>query len=225
MSASDLSVSLDEQTDPTSITLLPMQTLPGLNVLKNKWYWLRHGQSTANVAERIASDPATAIDSVGLTASGRQQVYDTMRRQTMLGDQTLVISSDFLRTLETAQIAVECLRCKQALTTDKRLRERYFGDWEGTSSGNYEKIWQQDAANASHDCAGTESCVQVAERMSKLVMSYEQQFKDVDILLVSHGDPLQILECWFAGRPLSQHRQLRALQTAELRAASGGTEN
>lgn len=190
--------------------------------LKNNWYCLRHGESTANVDGLIASNPTTATKGFGLTPSGRQQVYDTMKRQPLLDAGTLVISSDFLRARQTAEITLECLQCQSSLITDHRLRERGFGDWEGTSSDNYSIVWQQDSLDAEHNEANVESCAQVAHRMSELVTSYDARFNARTLLLVSHGDPLQLLACCFSHRTLTEHRQLKPLLTAELRSFTRG---
>lgn len=185
--------------------------------LKNHWHWLRHGQSMANVANVIASNPATAVDGFGLSSIGQQQVYHTMTTQRILGPATQIITSDFLRARETAEIASECIKCHLPLIVDRRLRERSFGELEGTSSANYEKVWRLDALDPENKQDYVESCTMVASRLSALVMSFENSTRNSTFLLVSHGDPLQILECCFKNRPVEQHRQLEPLHTAELR--------
>jgi hypothetical protein len=53
--------------------------------------------------------------------------------------------------------------------------------------------------------------------VTELIVGLEQRFVDTILLLVSHGDALQILQTAFAGRDASEHRQLQHLQTAEIR--------
>ena len=48
--------------------------LPALP-LKNRYFAMRHGQSEANAAGIIVSDPANGCPRYGLTPLGRQQVY------------------------------------------------------------------------------------------------------------------------------------------------------
>ncbi|MEM7259474.1 MAG: histidine phosphatase family protein [Pseudomonadota bacterium] len=183
----------------------------------NRWHWLRHGQSTANTRHQIASDPATATRDFGLSSTGRQQVRDTLATQTVLDSSCQIITSDFLRASQTAALTHEILQCHQSVRVDKRLRERYFGDWEATSGDNYHKVWEMDAHDASHTEANVEAVTHVAARLTDLVQSMEQSVEQQTFLLVSHGDPLQILECLLTGRNLSEHRKLVPLETAELR--------
>lgn len=183
----------------------------------NHWHWLRHGQSTANTRHLIASDPATATTDFGLSTTGRQQVTDTIAAQTVLDANCRIVASDFMRARETADLAHQGLQCHQPVTLDKRLRERYFGDWEATSATHYDKVWQLDAHDASHTAANVEAVTQVAKRLTSLIQTLEATYVQQHFLLVSHGDPLQILECLLSGRDLTQHRELPPLQTAELR--------
>lgn len=200
-----------------------MQLFSNENPPKNRWYWLRHGQSIANVNHVVASDAATAVDGFGLSSLGQQQVRNTLSKNTAPADKsalnadTRVITSDFLRTRQTAQIVIHYLQCHQPLSIDIRLRERYFGKLEATSADNYNQVWQQDAIDPEHTMSSVESVSSVARRMSELVISLEEQFEKQTILLVSHGDPLQILECCLVGHPITQHRSLKPLTTAELR--------
>jgi broad specificity phosphatase PhoE len=62
-----------------------------------------------------------------------------------------------------------------------------------------------------------ESVNQVMSRVTELIIDLERRFADTSLLLVSHGDALQILQTAFAGRDASTHRQLQHLQTAEIR--------
>ena len=45
-----------------------------MNVFSNKYLIMRHGESEANVAGLIVSDPAIGCERYGLTELGRQQV-------------------------------------------------------------------------------------------------------------------------------------------------------
>ena len=58
---------------------------------------MRHGQSEANVAGIIVSDPQIGCNQFGLTALGQQQVIKSASNTSKLNQDTLIISSDFLR--------------------------------------------------------------------------------------------------------------------------------
>ena len=124
-----------------------------------------------------------------------------------------------LQTAEQIRLAVEAtargLSCPVYLQPD--LRERGFGDLELQSSANYERVWEQDAIDALHTTFGVESVSAVAQRMKHSVDLAERHFVDRDIVMVSHGDSLQILQTVFAGVDKTTHRSLPHLETCELR--------
>lgn len=184
--------------------------------LKNQWFALRHGQSSANVAGIIISDPAVGTTGYGLTDTGQQQVISAMSAQSELNSSTLIYCSDFLRAVNTATIAAQQITSPN-ITTTPFLRERYFGQWEATDAANYHKVWQDDAIDSDHTNHQVESVSSVAARAASLIEQLEAIYSNELILLVSHGDTLQILECVFRNIPLSNHRELPALETAELR--------
>jgi broad specificity phosphatase PhoE len=57
----------------------------------------------------------------------------------------------------------------------------------------------------------------VLDRVTALVADLERRYSGRDILLVSHGDTLQILQAGFLRLDPSLHRRLPPLGTAEIR--------
>ena len=55
------------------------------------------------------------------------------------------------------------------------------------------------------------------DRVDRLVADLERRYAGRDILLVSHGDTLQILQAGFLRMNPSPHRRLPELRTAEIR--------
>jgi broad specificity phosphatase PhoE len=200
-------------------------------VVKNRGFWkntyfaLRHGKSVANVRRLIVSHPDHALKGYGLAEEGRKQVMDSIDEalhEGVLDDSMVIFSSDFLRTKETACIAADILGLKEKdIIFTHKLRERFFGDWDKTSSLNYEKVWHDDAVDHIHKNGNVESVTEVLERASSLVKEIEQQFSARNILLVSHGDVLAILQTFFASRQAGEHRSLSPLDTGMLRKLGG----
>jgi broad specificity phosphatase PhoE len=195
-------------------------------VFQNTVATLRHGQSQANVARMIASDPAIACTNYGLTATGHQQathagidVVDYYQKQpTITG--IVVVSSDFLRAQETAQaVKNQCVahNIPHVLKTDKRLRERWFGEYDMTSDSNYALVWKQDAVDANHTMINVESVNSVMQRVTDCVCDYDERYQNHLIVCVAHGDVLQILQTAFQRLDGAQHRSLEHLETAQLR--------
>ena len=184
--------------------------------LRNRYLLLRHGHSEANGQSLIASSPERAIPHFGLTKTGQDQITRMVEQHgSQLACVRQIFTSDFRRTRETANIVAGLLNApiKEAVS----LRERNFGRWDGQSDTNYETVWAADAEDPGHVRWGVESVSSVAERMSRFVKEVDQLGVGQTYLLVSHGDPLQILITASQGQDLGSHRNLDPLATAELR--------
>ncbi|VGO17250.1 Glucosyl-3-phosphoglycerate phosphatase [Pontiella desulfatans] len=182
-------------------------------VLKNRYYAFRHGESLANVEGIIVSDPAVGTLKYGLSETGRRQVRESIGKADEFDDQTLVVSSDFKRTAETAEIVREVLGAAPVVF-DTRLRERFFGGWEGASHENYSQAWKKDAYDPDQVFNGAESTRSVRERMWAVVEALEKAHSNRKIILVSHGDPLMLLNTAFEGMDARRHRSLPYFKTA-----------
>ena len=193
--------------------------------LTNLYFVLRHGESVANQQGIIISSPHVGIDGYGLTDRGVESVRDTMRESAKsLEGIRAIYTSDFSRARETAEIAGEILEVDVRPTDD--LRERFFGSWDQTSITNYQRVWNRDRdSNDPADLQGdsrVESVAAVATRMTHVIERAERAHSGDTILLVSHGDPLQILIAAFNGVDIRQHRSIAPLQPAELRSLRSG---
>lgn len=201
--------------------------------LRASFFALRHGESTANVARIVSSDPRIATERHGLSELGQVQARNAGRAFELLArrrgwTRCLVVTSDFTRARETAECVVEALRNSETralaenseLTIDLRLRERSFGEFEGKASHeSYSKVWEKDREDASHTCYGVEPVVGVLRRGVDLVMELNQASGAAfdAIVLVAHGDTLQILQTAFCRLACRLHRSIPHLPNAILR--------
>ncbi|PKA46210.1 putative phosphoglycerate mutase [Apostasia shenzhenica] len=217
--------------------------------LRNSYWILRHGKSIPNDKGLIVSSLENGIlDEFGLAPDGRQQAQlagelldKELKRRNILVENVQICYSPFSRTTHTAKIVADVLgipfegpQCK-AMT---ELRERFFGPlFELLSHDKYAEIWALDEKDPFMLREGGESVADVASRLSVALAKLEAEFQGCNILVVSHGDPLQILQAiLYAAKEenstggdissrikqlmtysvLSQHRKF-ALLTAELR--------
>jgi probable phosphoglycerate mutase len=185
--------------------------------LGNHYYVMRHGHSLGNQQGIIVSHPQHGCSGFGLSEQGKDQVQVNLQMDSLLDSSTLIVSSDFNRALESAAIARQALNCRAPIETDIRLRERNFGELELGPDSAYQAVWQHDERDPDSDYRAVESVNQVMSRVTELIVDLERRFVDTSLLLVSHGDALQILQTAFAGCDASTHRQLQHLQTAEIR--------
>jgi probable phosphoglycerate mutase len=187
-----------------------------LSIFKNQYYLLRHGQSQANAKEIIISDLKNGITQYGLTETGKNQTLNAFVKNHTFNQETIIYSSPFLRTKETAQIVKKVLNCKKIIIDD-RLKERFFGVFEKTSNKNYQKVWKKDKLNENNNENNVESPKQVWNRMKPLLNKLEKKYSNKKIILISHGDPLQILITGFNNKSLNLHRKIKHLNVAEIR--------
>lgn len=194
-----------------------MNHLTGVAELRNRYFLMRHGQSKANAAKIIVS--SLGSDRSGdyqLTALGRKQTIASAMRSGLPAD-TAIYSSPFARARETAEIVRGHLSAPPVTVADA-LRERFFGDFESTSTANYETVWAADLADGD-GLAGhhIEPVTAVLDRVTAFVAALEHEHDGRDILLASHGDALQILQAGFLGLSPALHRGIKHLRTAEIR--------
>lgn len=186
--------------------------------MRHRYLLLRHGHSQANARGLIVSTPERGLKAFGLSPTGEAQLA------ALVADwpgpaPTRLLHSDFRRTTETA--ARVAARFGLALEVEPRLRERHFGALEGQGDDRYPEVWALDAEDPTHREHGVEPVTAVAARLRAVIDDLERQGGQggetgETILLVSHGDPLQILLTALEGRPLGTHRDRPPLAPASL---------
>lgn len=211
--------------------------------LTHKYYVLRHGQSMANVEGIISSDPKISTITHGLSEEGRRQAGAALSTfSTLLPDSgaeekkhyVAIFTSDFLRAHETAKIFAGSLTeggssspyrlLTGSPTIETALRERFFGDLNGKTDKFYQGVWDGDAKSADHEVDNVESVSSVLSRTTGVVTTIDAQLPPTPdgsawhVVLVAHGDVLQILQTGFARWDPRQHRSLPHLETASIKA-------
>lgn len=209
--------------------------------LSNSFYALRHGQSLANVAKIISSDPAISTVEHGLSDLGKQQAKrageffacDYLESAFHHYQGVAIFTSDFKRARETASLFADELRKKEiplyndGVVLETRLRERFFGELNGGPDTRYQDVWDVDVKDPNHNEYGVESANSVMGRTTKLIDELDfilcQSLSESEprmwkCILVAHGDVLQILQTGFLKHEdASRHRSLQHLETATIR--------
>ena len=128
----------------------------------------------------------------------------------------MLVSSDFLRAAETAEIIRSTLAL-ESIQFDVRLRERYFGAWEGKCYLHYKDAWEKDEINSDLEMNGAESANSVRLRLVELIHSLERRYAGRNVILVSHGDPLRLLQTAFLGLATENNGTVSYFDIAECR--------
>lgn len=215
--------------NPQEPSVAVVDAMPGsLPPLKNHYYLLRHGQSTANVEGIISSARSLAGSTKhGLTLLGIEQGRNSAPslidfiEQDLNDDDTIstkevyFYSSPFARAKETAE---QCLAGMRANEVAKRieelglkvnkevilndgLMERYFGRLDGTELLTYAYVWPVDMFDPTHTAFDVESVAAVSTRLRSTLLDIDSKHDEGGnhIVLTSHADVLQITQVYASG--------------------------
>lgn len=155
----------------------------------NKYFVMRHGLSESNLEKKVSCN---FEDKDHLTEEGKQQVLDSIQE---LRDIKIdfIVSSDFVRTKETANIIKDKLNINdENLIFDKRVREFNVGVFNGKTWNEYyasreEKDWYSYIAKEG------ESCKNMKARMMDFIYDIEKKYQNKNILIVTHEGPIRML--------------------------------
>ncbi|KAG7975691.1 hypothetical protein I3843_06G112000 [Carya illinoinensis] len=221
--------------------------------MRNRYWVLRHGKSIPNERGLIVSSMENGTSAeFQLASNGVKQAelagksfLKALKENSVQLENVRIVYSPFSRTTHTAKVVASMLnlpfegpQCKAM----EDLRERFFGpSFEMKSHDKYSEAWVLDEKDPFMRPEGGESVDDVASRLANAMEAMESELDGCAVLIVSHGDPLQILQTILnavkqditsSGNDLasrieavrvpsilSQHRKF-ALLTGELRAVT-----
>jgi len=157
----------------------------------NETLFVRHGETTWNATGRIQGWAP-----VPLSDRGRRQA-DSVAAAVIEGRQSVdaVVSSDLPRATATAEPVAEAAGVE--VETDRRLRERDFGAYQGLDAeGFFDRFPEMDLLNESTDAAAYtpesgESWLDVRERV--LAAATELRDRDERTVVVTHRNPVLLV--------------------------------
>ena len=129
-----------------------------------------------------------------------------------------MVSSDFLRTRETAEIIHKQLGVRAPLRLEEGLRERGLGQLD--MQKDYEsvrKMWELDEADPTNTLLGHECLTNLVMRMSRVIQKLNTEYDNHIIILVSHGDPAQAIHAVFSGKRPNEFRKYPGLKNCDIR--------
>lgn len=174
--------------------------------LKNRYWVLRHGKSIPNerglivssLENGIRSEYQLASEGVDQAQLAGQLFLKELNESGLPVEKVRICYSPFARTSHTAKVVASVLNLPfegPQLKVMEDLRERYFGPhFELMSHDKYAEIWALDEKDPFMPPEGGESVNDVATRLANAMAVMEGEFEGCAILVVSHGDPLQILQ-------------------------------
>jgi isoleucyl-tRNA synthetase len=156
----------------------------------NKYFVMRHGETEHNIRNTVAS----SRDSGGcLTDAGKTEV---MKSAEFLKNKKIdmIFVSPFSRTIETEQIVKEVLGLTDGqIVVDDRLHEMSLPMYEGKTWMEYHADYPKTIENFDKAPEGNESYVDIKRRMMSFLFEIDRDYKDKNILIVTHGAPAWLL--------------------------------
>ena len=166
--------------------------------LKNNYFVLRHGYSLANL--QVIGSCWPEKKKIPLTEKGIKQIHQAVEK-IKKKKIDLIFYSDLLRTKQTAQIVAQALKIKSQ--KDKRLREVNVGVLNGKKISKIGEFWgkkiklspSEHYEKRFHEAPPQgETYFEIEKRLISFIKEKEKKYQKKNILIVSHGRPLSLLE-------------------------------
>ena len=158
---------------------------------KNKYFLVWHTECISNV-KKISSYSWEKEDI--LTETGIEQAkklgYKLKKYKI-----NWVFCSPFTRTKQTFEIINKKLKIdSKKILLDKRLVENNFGITDGKHYNEYHKLFSSEEKYFETPVPYGENYADVKKRVANFLKEVESRYKSKNILIISHGFPLRMIE-------------------------------
>lgn len=140
---------------------------------------IRHGETHWNAIKRIQGQTDIPLNENGIAQA--KLLASRLQSDEAIWD--YIITSDLERAKATGAHIQEALQ-RPLLTADKRLRERFFGEVEGTTLEERVAKWGEDWLDLD---LGAESDQEMRSRGIEMLEELYVNYPNANILCVSHG--------------------------------------
>lgn len=172
-----------------------------------KIYIIRHGQTNWNKKGIIQGQKDIELNETGIKQAENQ--IETFNEKNI----DLIISSTLTRASLTAQIISREKETK--IIYDERLKERNFGDYEGTLSNFNEDYLYNLEINVNEK--NVETAKELYSRVKNLLDEINKKYNNKTILLVTHGGTTRAIETYFNGLDENNVMPPETIKNCEIR--------
>ncbi len=170
-------------------------------MLKNSYFALRHGKNIYQEENKDLIYPKDGVNKVILSDFGIKEVKE-VSKEIKKADIDKIYSSDFLRTKQTAEIVKEEIGFEREIIFDKRLRDLDLGVWHEKKKTDFLKEFPIEVESFNKRPEEGESWADLKKRILDIINQIEEKNNNKKILIISHGDPLWILEAIIKGESM-----------------------
>ena len=155
----------------------------------NRYIGFRHGWAEGNEERKVNGDPKRIIQ---VLPKGEEEVIASAQQLKNAGI-TKIFCSEFARTQRTVEIIKETTGLDLEVVVDSRINEIRFGDFEESDVDEYRKTFPE-RMRLTKAPVGGETLNDVRKRVGEFLYELESTYKNEVILIVSHGDPLWLMD-------------------------------
>ena len=172
-----------------------------------KIYAMRHGETDWNVEKRAQGQTDIELNENGI----KQAVAAKELVQQLNPD--VIISSPLKRAHKTAEIVADG---KIKIILEDRLKERCFGDFEGTEIATmpWEEFYHCEK-NLSN--GNMETVLDLLKRVKNVLTEIKEKYSDKTVLIVTHGGTLRAINACINGIPESKTLAGQGFKNCEIR--------
>lgn len=201
--------------------------------LHNRYFLVRHGESTLDTRKMILSNPSFKYDTTyGLTRRGIDQMHAAAAiiSDEYDGAPSWIYTSNFQRSFQSALLLREDLGMlfSQLRTEFSGLLDpRKMGALDFGSTDSWPEVWAGDMKDASNTpppvpaslqpSASVESPRDLYRRCLEAFTRLEATYYGEDVILVSHSDTLSLFTAALMGTDLRRHHEDWALELGQVR--------
>jgi isoleucyl-tRNA synthetase len=167
---------------------------------RNGYFLVRHGESENNLNGDIIS---SHVDVYPLTEKGKEESKKTgnvLKNKKV----DVIISSPILRTKETAEVIAKEMGFTDEIIFDDRLSEISGGEYEGKLWDEYLENFPVLGDRFSKRVGTAENWDDVRRRVMEFLYEIDQTYEGKNILIVSHGGPLNLIMLGARGFSVSE---------------------
>ncbi|MCK9578413.1 histidine phosphatase family protein [bacterium] len=191
--------------------------------LKNRYFLLRHGK---NIHQTVKSNilycypddnPPCELIEEGIEQIEKAGFY--LKNKEI----DFIISSDILRTRQTSDIISNIIGYdKNKIRFDERLRDINWGIFGGKTIDEGWAFYKNDMKKRFYIAPeGGETWQDCRARVIEVLNELENEFNNKNILIISHGDPLWLLEGYILGISdddlIDAEKKNRTIRTGEIK--------
>lgn len=159
--------------------------------LNNRYFLLRHGQTIYQKNGVRVNYPNGSDSTLSITEEGEEMIKtaaESLKKENI----NVIFSSPALRTKQSAEITAKILGVKK-IDYDKRLVDIRMGEFAGKTHEEYKKFFAEKLERFEKRPKGGENWSDIILRLKSFLKDVEQNYKNKNILIVSHADPLWLL--------------------------------